>query len=209
MYKSICIFILLVMADTLPCTGSLHDSLSQFSANGVKQESSFNSSEPAEPPARVQKPFAPQQATGAFWRTDHTFQASIRITNNLEIASLSVTPVLYMADGTPYKLAAINIPKLSVATVDINEALSAAPPQIASHLSTYGSAALIYTWRWQAAISGSIVNLDIPRVSRLPPDLLSQLISTAIRRIVKRSRGCGGCLIYKAHVLPVSITAQR
>jgi hypothetical protein len=90
-------------------------------------------------------------------------QAAIRITNNLAISALAVTPVLYMADGTPYTLKPVTVPQQSVVTVDINEALASPPPEIASHVSKHGSAVLNYVWRWQAAVSGSILSLDLPR----------------------------------------------
>lgn len=118
---------------------------------------------PSEPPLWAQQPLKRQKAVGAFWRTDHAFQASIRISNDLAVAALTVVPVLYMADGTQYTLSAVKIPKRSIATVSINEALAAAPPEIASHISTYGSATLRYVWRWQAAVSASILSLDLRR----------------------------------------------
>lgn len=127
--------------------------------NAVKTEKPI----PTEPPARKQKPLSAQQAIGAFWRTDHTFNASIRITNNLSLAPLIVMPVLYMADGTEYPLIPVQVLQLSVVTVSVNDALAAAPPKILSHLSNYGSATLQYIWRWGDAVSGSILSLDVPR----------------------------------------------
>ncbi|MFZ1008254.1 MAG: hypothetical protein WAN65_15545, partial [Candidatus Sulfotelmatobacter sp.] len=118
---------------------------------------------PTEPPPNKQLPLAAQQAVGGFWRTDYSFKASIRITNSLAIAPLSVTPVLYMADGTEYTLATVQVPPTSVVTVAVNDALASAPSAVLPHLSTYGSAALKYTWRWQSAVSASIVSLDVPR----------------------------------------------
>ena len=118
---------------------------------------------PTEPPPNKQLPLAAQQAVGGFWRTDYSFKASIRITNSLAIAPLLVTPVLFMADGTEYPLATVQVPPTSVVTVVINDALASAPAAVLPHLSTYGSAVLKYTWRWQSAVSASIVSLDVPR----------------------------------------------
>ena len=118
---------------------------------------------PTEPPPSKQLPLAAQQAVGGFWRTDYSFKASIRITNSLAIAPLSVTPVLFMADGTEYPLATVQVPPTSVVTVVINDALASAPAAVLPPLSTYGSAILKYTWRWQSAVSASIVSLDVPR----------------------------------------------
>ena len=53
--------------------------------------------------ASGQVPAAPptsQEVSGAFWRVDHTFQATLRIKNDLATSSLTVRPALFMADGT-------------------------------------------------------------------------------------------------------------
>ena len=99
---------------------------------------------PTEPPASKQNPMVEQRSVGGFCRTDHTFEASIRITNNLSIAPLSVTPILYMADGTEYPLASVQVSQSSVVTVSVNEALAAAPVLLAGHLSNYGSAVQVH-----------------------------------------------------------------
>jgi hypothetical protein len=136
-----------------------------FAANAAQTPSSSPPAVPVptEPPPSKQLPLASQQAVGGFWRTDYSFKASIRITNSLAIAPLSVTPVLYMADGTEYVLPSVQVPPTSVVTVAINDALASAPAAVIPHLSTYGSAVLRYTWRWQSAVSASIVSLDVPR----------------------------------------------
>src|SRR5438067_2146477 len=43
---------------------------------------------------------------GGLWRVDHTFRATIQVKNNLVKESLEVSPSLFMADGTRYRLPA-------------------------------------------------------------------------------------------------------
>ena len=58
---------------------------------------------------------------------------------------MTVSPALFMADGTEYDLPAVNLPTAGVATVNINNALASLPAALASHLSQYGSATLRFT----------------------------------------------------------------
>jgi hypothetical protein len=97
------------------------------------------------------------------WRVDGGFVSTIRIKNSLVVAPLEVTPILYMADGTAYTLAPVPLAVSGVATVNVNEALAAVPPEIAEHVSPYGSAALRYTYPTAGHVLGSIEVLDIPR----------------------------------------------
>ena len=79
------------------------------------------------------------------WRTDGSFVSTIRIKNVLVVAPMDVTPVLFMADGTSYMLSTVHVAVSGVALVNINDALAAAPPSIANHISQDGSAALLYS----------------------------------------------------------------
>src|SRR5216684_3260778 len=81
-----------------------------------------------------------------FWRTDGSFVSTIRVKNVLAVAPIDVTPVLFMADGAPYMLSSVHVAVSGVATVNINDALATAPSSIASHISQFGSAALIYSY---------------------------------------------------------------
>lgn len=106
---------------------------------------------------------APHEIVSGIWRVDHTFQSTIRIKNVVENASLSVTPVLFMADGTEYDLPKLQLDPGGVAMVNVNDALDSAPAPIRSHASEFGSVSLRYTWYWAAAIVGQIENLDVRR----------------------------------------------
>jgi len=94
-------------------------------------------------PPRV-RPILTHVLASGLWRTDGGFVANIRLKNALVAATLEVSPVLYMADGTEYRLAPVNIPPAGIAVVNINEALAKAPPSVLTHLSSFGSAALSY-----------------------------------------------------------------
>ena len=108
------------------------------------------------PPIAPKMPIVPQGAEGGFWRVDSGFQSTLMIKNDLQIAPLTATPVLYMADGTEYDLAPIQMAPLGVAMVNINNALQIAPDSVRTHLSDYGSAGLRYQWSWSGVILGSI-----------------------------------------------------
>lgn len=97
------------------------------------------------------------------WRTDGTFQSSIRLTNMLAITNMNATVTLYFADGTPYALAPTRIPASGVAVINVNQAVAASPPNIASHVSPSGSATVSYQYDWQGAIMASMSLLDTPR----------------------------------------------
>jgi len=83
------------------------------------------------------------------WRTDGGFTSTIQLQNRLVTGPITVTPILFMADGSEYDLAGINVPASGVATVNVNSALrgisATAAAGFAGHLSEYGSAALRFT----------------------------------------------------------------
>ena len=82
------------------------------------------------------------------WRTDTSFNSTIQIKNRLVTEPVTVTPVLFMADGTEFDLPDVILPAAGVATVNVNSALAniqSAAAGITSHLSTYGSSALRFS----------------------------------------------------------------
>jgi hypothetical protein len=97
-----------------------------------------------------------QSDEGGLWRTDGGFQSVMMLKNILLTTKMSVTPVLYMADGTEYDLPPVNLDKGGVAMVNLNNALQSAPTSIQSHISTYGSAAIRYKWAWKNAVGAAI-----------------------------------------------------
>ena len=103
-----------------------------------------------------------QTMVGGLWRVDGNFESTIRIKNSLVVGPLTVTPVLYMADGTPYTLPAVTVPTAGVAVVDVNQALAQAEPILGTHLSQFGSAALTWQYTSPGHVVASVQMLDSP-----------------------------------------------
>ena len=101
--------------------------------------------------------------SGGFWRTDGAFISTIRVKNVLIVGPMDVIPTLFMADGTPYVLPSVHIPTSGVATININDALAAAPPSVARHISSYGTAMLMWTYTSEGHVAASIASIDATR----------------------------------------------
>jgi hypothetical protein len=69
----------------------------------------------------------PQELFCGLWRTDHTFEATILLKNELVIGPMTVRPVLFFADGTEYDPTPVPLDPADVAAISINDALRAAP----------------------------------------------------------------------------------
>jgi hypothetical protein len=100
-----------------------------------------------------------QSSEGGMWRTDGTFSPTFMLMNGLAAASMKVTPVLYMADGTEFDLPEVQLDPSGVAMINIVNALRDAPPNIQSHISTFGSAATKFQWPWPV-VGAAILNRD-------------------------------------------------
>jgi hypothetical protein len=100
---------------------------------------------------------------GGFWRVDHTFEPMLIVSNVLEKAELPVSPILYAADGTEFRLPSITIAPSGVASIDIRNTLKNVPPEIRAHFSQFGSAAIEYVWSTPGAASAMIQNRDAKR----------------------------------------------
>jgi len=105
-------------------------------------------------------PMLPQMRQGGLWRTDGGFQSTFMLKSILVIAPIPVTPILFMADGTEYDLPQVQMDVAGTAMVNINNALQAAPANIQEHMSTYGSAALKFSWSHPIAVYTSILISD-------------------------------------------------
>ncbi len=89
----------------------------------------------------------------ALWRTDSGFSSTIQLKNRLVNKAITVTPTLFMADGTEYQLPIMIVRASTVSTIDVRAALASAPAPLASHISDYGSATLRYTGMQSALIA--------------------------------------------------------
>ena len=97
------------------------------------------------------------------WRTDGGFVSTIRVKNILVVAPMEATPVLFMADGTPYTLPSIHVPVSGVVTVNVNDALAAAPQSVAGHVSQFGSVSLIWSYFSPGHLSAQVAAIDASR----------------------------------------------
>ncbi len=77
---------------------------------------------------------------------DNGFVSTIHLKNTLVVGPLTVTPILFMADGTEYDLAPVRLVTTGSDDLRVGDALAIAPPAIAAHLSDYGSAELRYQY---------------------------------------------------------------
>lgn len=99
---------------------------------GVMLSSVFavNSRNQSKPAVAVAAPSMPNEVHvlhGGLWRTDGGFVSTIRIKNVLVVAPMDVTPVLFMADATPYMLSPVHLAVSGVATVNISSATMTSP----------------------------------------------------------------------------------
>ncbi len=96
------------------------------------------------------------------WRVDGGFESSIRIRNELVVAPIDVTPILFMADGAEYDLPTVHVATGGLAGVDVNQALAAAPASVGAHLSQLGSVELRYQYSSPGHLVGSVQMLNTP-----------------------------------------------
>lgn len=125
----------------------------------------FTQSSAPKPSARAAVAQAMKTYTmySGLWRTDGGFISTIRVKNVLVVAPMDITPVLFMADGTPYPLRSVHLAVSGVATINVNDALANAPSSISAHASTFGSAALIHTYSSPGHVSASMAVIDASR----------------------------------------------
>lgn len=105
-------------------------------------------------------PMAHQDVGGAYWHIDGNFESILNIKNVLETTQLTVTPVLWMADGTEYDLRPITLDKAESIGISITHAIADAPPAIAAHASQFGSAGIRYSWNWRDAAVAHVDTTD-------------------------------------------------
>src|SRR5713226_7033368 len=152
----------LLIAASTAILAAIAFTLASVAANDaiLPRSNPAQASRSASTPAQANKTYT--LYTG-FWRTDGSFVSTIRVKNVLAVAPIDVTPVLFMADGAPYMLSSVHVAVSGVATVNINDALATAPSSIASHISQYGSAALIYSYPSPGHVTAQMAAIDASR----------------------------------------------
>jgi hypothetical protein len=98
----------------------------------------------------------------ALWRVDKGFVSTIRVKNVLVIRPLLVSPVLFMADGTEYDLAPVDLAPGGIGNININQALDSAPSKIRGHLSNYGSVVLRFSSKAGGNATATLQILNVP-----------------------------------------------
>lgn len=99
-----------------------------------------------------------QTLTGGLWIGDSSFKSAIYLRNGLKTDKLTVTPVLYLGDGTRYALAPVTLAPEATEIVDVNQALIAHNLNPSPAISGYVE--LQYQWHW-AALCAFIRNVDV------------------------------------------------
>src|SRR6266478_4149156 len=152
----------LLIAASTAILAAIAFTLASVAANDaiLPRSNPAQASRSASTPAQANKTYT--LYTG-FWRTDGSFVSTIRVKNVLAVAPIDVTPVLFMADGAPYMLSSVHVAVSGVATVNINDALATAPSSIASHISQFGSAALIYSYPSPGHVTAQMAAIDASR----------------------------------------------
>ncbi len=90
---------------------------------------------------------------------DRHYDPIFRLKNVLLKEPLDVTPSLYMADGTEYRLPVVHLEAAGIAQINVRYALQEAPPAIQAHRSEYGMVGVCYAWGWRAVIA-TVENQD-------------------------------------------------
>jgi hypothetical protein len=65
----------------------------------------------------------PQEVFAAYWTTEPGWETELQLKNNLATGSLTVTPVLRIADGTEFPLDSVVIASSAAVSVPLNQAL--------------------------------------------------------------------------------------
>lgn len=104
-----------------------------------------------------------QQLFAGFWRVDRGFESTLRVKNVLITQGISVSPVIYMADGTAYALPSIDFSAGAIHDLSVNQALDAAPPSVRGHLSEFGSVVLNFTTPSVMNVTSSMQILNAPQ----------------------------------------------
>lgn len=83
---------------------------------------------------------------GGLWMIDANFKSSIYIKNSVEIAPVTVTPILWMSNGKKITLADVTLEPSGVATISVNDGLNA--NGISPWATLNGYVEIQYKWPW-------------------------------------------------------------
>jgi hypothetical protein len=83
---------------------------------------------------------------GGLWMIDANFNSTIYIKNSVEIAPVTVTPILYLSNGKKVTLADVTLEPSGTATVSVNDGLNA--NGISPWATLNGYVEIQYKWPW-------------------------------------------------------------
>ena len=95
---------------------------------------------------------------GGPWMTDANFKSSIYLKNAVATDPITVTPIIYLSNGTKYALPAVALEPSGTAIIDINAGLE--QQGIASYATLSGYVELQYAWPWDP-ICAFIRDVDV------------------------------------------------
>jgi len=112
---------------------------------------------------KVSKPIAMPPAVAASiaggpWIVDANFRSILYLKNVVETSAVTVTPVLYLSNGTKYQLSPVQLEAAGIATVDINASLTNLG--IAPYATLSGWVEVQYNWGW-APVCAMIRDIDV------------------------------------------------
>jgi hypothetical protein len=110
------------------------------------------------PPKQWHSPAVQRSMTGGLWITDPNYRAGLYLKNDVETSALTVTPVIYLANGAKYTLPDVQLEPAGSAVIDLNAGL--AHLGIAPWAALSGYVEVQYRWPWDA-LCATVRNLDV------------------------------------------------
>lgn len=92
------------------------------------------------------KKATPRSMVGGLWMVDANFKSSIYLRSVIETDPITVTPILWLANGNKYVLSPVTLDPAGIAIIDINAGL--ASQGISSWATLSGYVELDYNWPW-------------------------------------------------------------
>ncbi len=95
---------------------------------------------------------------GGLWMTDANFKSSIYLRSVVESDPITVTPILWLSNGTKYTLPNVTLEPAGIAIIDINAGLQS--KGISSWSTLTGYVELQYSWPWDP-LCATIRDVDV------------------------------------------------
>jgi hypothetical protein len=109
-------------------------------------------------PQPFANPSLPRSLLGGLWMIDGSMKSYLHITNDLATSPLSVTPILWLSNGSRLPLPLVKIEPSGTVVLSINQAL--ADQGIAPFATLSGYVEIEYQWPWDA-LCATVRNVDV------------------------------------------------